>query len=366
MYPVHPAKDAPVSSSPGPEPGPDPAGDPGSHHGHRLGPHLIGQRVVVRRLLPGQTGPSGGPAFADTLGIMESWADGITGVRTAAGDLARIRVIDIVSGKPIPPRPSVRHRVSAEEAERRALASWPARETAPLGEWVLRASDGYTSRANSVLAVGDPWTDFTSAVASVISFYTARSLPPWAQVVVDSDLERAFSSAGWVLARPGEADTLFQIASVAAVLRSVRELLPPVVPEVRVGATADPGWLADDERSLSAGATALAVLEGPQEVGFASVLGTDGEVVAKGRAARGDGHSGSEDWMGITNVWVSPDQRRRGLATVVMRALLDWGAERGATTAYLQTRGENTPALALYERLGFLTHHAYRYLTPGT
>jgi len=51
-----------------------------------------------------------------------------------------------------------------------------------------------------------------------------------------------------------------------------------------------------------------------------------------------------------------------------MEAVLSWAAERGATTAYLQVRGDNPPALAAYERLGFVTHHAYRYLTapPGS
>jgi len=61
-------------------------------------------------------------------------------------------------------------------------------------------------------------------------------------------------------------------------------------------------------------------------------------------------------------VWVSPARRRRGLGTVVVGALLEWAAERGVTTAYLQTRGDNPPALAAYDRLGFVTHHAYRYL----
>ena len=48
-----------------------------------------------------------------------------------------------------------------------------------------------------------------------------------------------------------------------------------------------------------------------------------------------------------------------------MAALLEWGAERGATTAYLQVLGHNAPALALYEAMGFTTHHAYAYLTPA-
>ena len=47
-----------------------------------------------------------------------------------------------------------------------------------------------------------------------------------------------------------------------------------------------------------------------------------------------------------------------------MAALLEWGAELGATTAYLQVLGHNEPALALYGSMGFTTHHAYAYLTP--
>jgi ribosomal protein S18 acetylase RimI-like enzyme len=34
-------------------------------------------------------------------------------------------------------------------------------------------------------------------------------------------------------------------------------------------------------------------------------------------------------------------------------------------TAYLQVRGDNPPALALYDRLGFSAHHSYRYLRAG-
>ena len=72
--------------------------------GH-LGPDQIGQRVVVRRVLPGQTGPTGGPAFTDVLGVMESWADGVTSVRREDGQLVTIQVSEIVAGKPVPPPP---------------------------------------------------------------------------------------------------------------------------------------------------------------------------------------------------------------------------------------------------------------------
>ena len=71
-----------------------------------LGPHVVGQRVVVRRVLRGETGPSGGPAMTDVLGTCESWEDGLVRVRREDGTVVEIAVADIVSGKPVPPRPT--------------------------------------------------------------------------------------------------------------------------------------------------------------------------------------------------------------------------------------------------------------------
>ncbi len=71
----------------------------------RLGPHVVGQRVVVRHLLPGRTGPSGGPAMTDVLGVVETWADDRITVRREDGAVVEIATDEIVSGKPVPPPP---------------------------------------------------------------------------------------------------------------------------------------------------------------------------------------------------------------------------------------------------------------------
>jgi ribosomal protein S18 acetylase RimI-like enzyme len=49
-----------------------------------------------------------------------------------------------------------------------------------------------------------------------------------------------------------------------------------------------------------------------------------------------------------------------------MRSLLDFGAERGARRAYLQVNSDNEPALQMYAKLGFETHHLFHFLSPGT
>jgi ribosomal protein S18 acetylase RimI-like enzyme len=324
-----------------------------------LGPHCVGQRVVVRRVLPGRTGPTGGPAMTDVLGVMESWDGGRTTVRAASGEVVEIAVADIVSGKPVPPRPSTRLRVPAAEAERRAAATWPAPVCEPLGQWLLRAAGGFSRRANSALAAGDPDRPLEEAATRVRRFYADHALPARAQVVVGSDEHLGLERAGWAPRPAGDPDTVFLLASVARASRAARGLAGSGAADVTVSTTATPAWLADDERAVAHGPDALAVLEGPREVAFVSV---GQPLVAKGRVALAEG--APDPWAGLTDLWVPTAHRRRGLALRVLVALLGWAAERGATTAFLQCTADNAAALGLYDRLGFAEHHRYRYLTP--
>lgn len=310
-----------------------PSGDV-PHHvtKHMLGPHVVGQRVVVRRVLPGETGPSGGPALTDVLGVCTRWADGTCVVQPEEGAPVVIAVADIVSGKPVPPRPSTRHRIAPQDAQRRALALWPDLETEPLGDWLLRHSPtSGARRANSVLAMGP--SGVTDDYERVVAFYAARTGRAIAAVLPGSAEDDLFRGHGWG-AESGDADTRFQLCGVARAQRAVVSRLASIAP----GPPAGPLELEE------AGAVATVRI---------------GDV-ASGVAAYAD------DWVGFRGIHVEPTHRRQGLALHVMAALLEWGAERGATTAYLQVLGDNAPALALYEALGFETHHAYRYLAPPT
>jgi ribosomal protein S18 acetylase RimI-like enzyme len=253
----------------------------------------------------------------------------------------------------------VRLRVPVREAELRALEGWPPLEAEPLGEWVLRASAGFSARGCSALLLGDPGLPWEQAVERLLAFYGDRSLPAWVQSVNGSPEQARLVAEGWDTARPGEADTSFRIASLTRAVRAVRARLPADPPAVRLEDRVSEAWLADDARAQAHRRAAVAVLEGPRDVAFASVTGPDGGVVAKGRASLSER---ADVWVGITDVWVSPDHRRGGLAAAVLGALLGWAAERAATSAYLQVRMDNTPGLALYERLGFAEHHSYRYL----
>lgn len=68
--------------------------------GHRLTVRVteadIGRRVTLRRVLADGR-------FADTVGVLESWRDGVLTVRRKNGDLAHVRADELVAGRVVPP-----------------------------------------------------------------------------------------------------------------------------------------------------------------------------------------------------------------------------------------------------------------------
>ena len=308
-----------------------------SSEAHGLGPHVVGQRVVVRRLVRGETGPSGGPAMTDLLGVCTAWGDGACVVVPESGEPVRIALADIVSGKPVPPRPSVRQRVSPRDAELHTHALWPRVRVEPLGEWLLRTDPApvgrLLKRANSCLAMGDPGADLDAATRAVREFYAGLRRPAIVQVERGSAVDDALVAAGWSPAPDGDAH--FLIGSLARALRLARRAAGVAAEVVED----DDGLLVELTESGLGGGTAGGV-----------------GVVATGRAAL------TRDWLGLHGVAVDPAYRRRGLATAVVAALLERGAEQGATTAWLHVETDNAPALALYDALGFAVHHTCRYL----
>ncbi len=266
--------------------------------------------------------------MTDLLGICVAWEADACVIQPEIGPSVRIPLATIVSGKPVPPRPSPRLRIDPYDAQVRAGQLFPDLHTRPLGEWLLRlSSTEAVRRANSVLAFRDSGVD--DDLTQVLAAYER----PIAAVLSDSDQEQRLLSGGWVAEDPigTPADTSFRIAGVASALRAARGSEHGVI-----------HW-----ETLGPGVTRAA-------------LHLDGEEAACGVGGY------AEDWVGFRGIHVDPQHRGQGLGRAVMSALLEWGAEQGARTAYLQVNRDNLPALALYDALGFVEHHRYRYLVaPG-
>ncbi|MQA82439.1 MAG: GNAT family N-acetyltransferase [Streptosporangiales bacterium] len=309
----------------------------GGRHVVRIAADDVGRRVTVRRRTP-----SG--SATDVVGDLREWTDDHLVVRDRDDtdhELARRDLIagHLVASRPAPPRAATLERVTA--------AGWPAVETEPLGQWLLRAAGGFTGRANSALALGDPGVPFDEAVRRVRAWYADRDLPARAAVVSPSAEDDAFAVRGWVTS-PAVLVQTADVDDVSARLRTEGD-------GVDVHDAPSAAWLARYTARGEVTETGRRVLTGGATVGFAQA-GDEPAAIGRGVV--------TGEWLGLSAIEVAPTARRRGLGTAVTAALLRWGGAHGATRAYLQVQTDNTEAKALYDALGFRTHHRYRYRTP--
>jgi ribosomal protein S18 acetylase RimI-like enzyme len=242
--------------------------------------------------------------------------------------------------------------VTIAELEAVAARGWRAPEEAPLGGWLLRAAEGFTGRANSALAVGDPGMPLADALTGVCDWYAARGLPPMIAVPHplgrpgDSHLDRFLSHRRWGV-RSGPA--VVMTAATTEVARSGPAADAELRPEP------DQAWLGlYHYRGEKLPPIARRLLLSAPFQAFASVRRERG-TVAIGRVAVAAG------WGGLAAVEVHPGYRRTGLATAITAALAGAAAGQGAASLYLQVEEDNEAARALYARSGFTSHHRYHY-----
>jgi ribosomal protein S18 acetylase RimI-like enzyme len=238
------------------------------------------------------------------------------------------------------------------EVEQRCANAWPALVDEPLGQWRQRAAGGFTGRANSTLTTGDPGLPVPEALRQVIDFAERNGIGPTAHVVRDSTHESAIAAAGWVVneAHPGGAESGVLVGPLDGFKTETAE-------GASVTNAPSPGWweLAAQAQPTPAQRHVLASGSG---VGFGTVT-RQGETVAVVRGAV------NGDLLHIARLATRPSHRRRGLARVLLGELAAWGLERGATRCALQVAEGNVAAWRLYEQLGCVEHHRYRYWVPS-
>ncbi|MDG9678302.1 GNAT family N-acetyltransferase [Micromonospora sp. DH14] len=353
----------------------------------------VGHRIVVRRIVGIREGR---PLFSDALGELVELSETHLTLATAQGQL-RVPVAQVHRAKRVPPtrRPTAAAVVALERA---ADEAWPAPTRGRLGDWLLRSAEGWTGRANSALPIGDPDRPLAAAVDAVQRWYAELGQP----ALVNTPLPLAapvgaeLDARGWGTRPPTLVQTapLPRLASASADehrgtttdegdaggaptdTADPASGTPDAAARIDAAAGAPTGSSAvvdlatapsDEWLAIAAGRkgglpeAARHVLTAVDQVRFAHVY-ADGTLVAIGRGTV----TGQGRWLGLSLIEVLPVARRQGLARRVINELAGWGASGGATHAFLQVEQRNEAAVALYQRLGFVTHHTYlTRVAPG-
>jgi GNAT superfamily N-acetyltransferase len=236
--------------------------------------------------------------------------------------------------------------------EELAFAAWPALESRDVAGWRLRFSGGYTKRANSINALGqNAQVDGEIHDGLEAAYRTRHQRPVWRLTP---------------LAPPAMADLLTRRGH-RPIERSLVQVCPlePAVtasPEVSIQPAPSAAWIEafctyspvrpehrDTMRRMLASIAAPA--------GFAFVEAAGQPMAMAIGAVQGD-------YMGLFDVLVMPQARRRGLARKVTESLYAWAWAHGARFAYLQVVATNEVATPLYAAQGFRTVYDYQYFVP--
>lgn len=243
-----------------------------------------------------------------------------------------------------------------DRIERAALAAMPARTRWELPGWVCLADDGgFVGRANAAT----PLQHARHAdLAAVVESYASRHLRPVVR---------------WTRLAPPDAAT--QLGSEAwstwgEVLVMTRDLESPGLPvaegrAVRHGSSTAVDAATDDWTTVYASRYAAEeavvrsrlALDAPAPKRYVTVM-VEGVAAGVGLTVLQDGA------LGVFDVLTLPGWRRAGVASLLMSELLAWGRSCGADVSYLQVAADNSPAVALYRRLGYTTAYTYVYAAP--
>jgi GNAT superfamily N-acetyltransferase len=312
-------------------------------------PADVGRRLSLRYKLDAL-----GLSHAEAAGVLVRWSgtgdDGILMLRRRDETTVRVPFDAVEIARVLPPEGS------AYRMQELAEATWPPAEHLDLGTWRLRWAGERAGRANSVRVAGAPDRPQRAALAAVNDWYAERGVLPLLQIPSPSPFDDIYDGAGWhVVRRSRLMVAATQRLFIATGPASGRSDLTITIAE-----SPDDDWLAllegDDIGSLQ---DVQPILSAPQRVAFVSCRRADtGALLGIGRGVL------IGEWAGANNMVTAPAARRRGVATAIMAALVQWSHDEGATRWFLRVNADSEPAIALYDGLGFTQHHDYVYRAP--
>ena len=295
----------------------------------------IGKRVTIRL-----HEPTGG--YRDIVGILQSERELITSksksITFSPDEIAiwrEIKPLPDLAGKGAP----LSQRII--ELEKLSDLTWPAQEIVEYGKWRLRISDGFSMRANSVLPIGEPPIDLASAVDEITHIYREKKLKPTFSIPLPifDELDRYLEQHGWNI----KIDANFLIRDIGPI-----EVSSDPQFSIEILDYPSEEWLeTNSDQPLEKIMRRYPARYGAIKIGE--------QIIAVGRIAT----LGS--WSIVTRLFVNPSFRGKGVAKNLMNNLLSAAVSDGATKVALQVDNENGAALALYQSMGFTTHHKFVY-----
>ncbi len=231
--------------------------------------------------------------------------------------------------------------------ERAHVRAWPALRTSDVSGWLWRSSGGGSQRANSVSTIDFNGRNPSDAVVEVEQRYRAVGAPARFQTFDDTSppgLDDVLRDRGY-----GETEstlTMFKRGGPAATDPAVEARDEPWAEWLDVYLSG----VSESRRTVNT----LILNTVPAPRAFFGCR-RDGRIVASALGVAGFG------CVVVECVATRPDARRQGAGRAVLAGLEAWAAGQDADWIGLQVVASNTPAVRLYEGIGFTAGATNRF-----
>lgn len=240
--------------------------------------------------------------------------------------------------------------------EELALNAFPAILTEFYDGWVLRYSNGYTFRGNSINPVYKSNISLEEKIAYCERKFESKKLPCVFKMTeaVDDNLDKLLEEKGYSIEKNAD----IMVNFLKNYNESKAELLSNL--NVKIDYEMTNKWLEQflvlngttDNKTKE---TAKKMLNSIENKVFCASIILDNKMAACGLGVLED------EKIGLYDIRVLEEYRRRGLATKLCSQIIKEALKEGAKLAYLQVASNNYKAIKLYENLGFSKLYTYWY-----
>ncbi len=239
--------------------------------------------------------------------------------------------------------------------EELSMNAHPSLKTQVYDGWILRFSNGYTNRANSVNPLYHGVLPLADKIDHCEKVYRSQNLPVVFKLthVCDDALDKLLQARGYRIVSPTSIMTM-DIRSFHHV--SSDFYVSRFVEEDWTSSYFSLNGLTDSQKI----ATATLMLRSIQHTVLCGMVKKNGQTIACGLCVIERGYAG------LFDIVVDNAYRGQGYGYEICCSLLNEAKKHGAEGAYLQVVQSNFKAIALYNKMGFSNLYEYWYRVNDT
>ena len=237
------------------------------------------------------------------------------------------------------------------QLEELSINAFPAILTELYDGWILRYSNGYTYRGNSINPLYSSTIDLKDKIKYCEDKYFKKGLPCVYKMTenVDKDLDIRLEKQGYTIEKC--ADIMeFKIDKDIKLHGEEIKICMDMTNEWLEGFLNLNGTTKESIKS-----TAKTMLSNIKNPVFCASVSEGGTMIACGLGVL------ENRKIGLYDIHVMEQHRRKGLAGKLCKTIIHEGIKSGADLAYLQVASLNEKAIQLYSSLGFEKVYTYWY-----